>query len=287
MHNMRAPSVRRLLAVVAIGAPLLAAPQAIAQDTRALGADSASVRPFHPPVAALTHGDVPHFAAMLLATGAAMPFDERIASYFAQPSIADNSTYQDITDQLTKIHERSLFFASVATYAVGRVAKWSSVADIGFHSAEAIGIGTVVGSILKPTIGRARPYAVSGADPFVFKFAEGYTDGRYRAFPSLHEIGSFAAAAVLTEEIGWRKPGAKIYVAVASYGIAGFVGIGRIYSEQHWASDVVLGSAMGAFIGRRVVRYAHSRARSRMDRWFLGAAPGSNGGARFTVTHTF
>jgi membrane-associated phospholipid phosphatase len=100
-------------------------------------------------------------------------------------------------------------------------------------------------------------------------------------------MGSFSAAAVLTEEIGWRKPGAKPYVAVFSYGIAGLVGIGRIYSEQHWASDVVLGSALGAFIGRRVVRYAHSRSRSRMDRWFLGAAPGPEGTTRLSATYTF
>ena len=198
-----------------------------------------------------------------------------------------NATYRDLTDHLTKIHERSLFFASVATYAVGRVARWPAAADIGFHAAEAIAIGTAVGSILKPTIGRARPYAVQGAEPFEFRFGKGYTDGRYRAFPSLHEIGSFAAASVLTEEIGLRAPGAKPYVGVVAYGIAGLVGLGRMYSEQHWASDVVLGSAIGAFTGRRVVRYAHSRARSRLDRWFLAAAPSADGGARVAARYVF
>ena len=216
-----------------------------------------------------------------------MPLDRELASRFAEPAIADNHTYKELARNLTKIHERSLFFVSAGTWAVGRLTRWSAAADVGFHSAEAIAIGTVVGSILKPTIGRARPYAVEGAEPFRFKFGKGYTDGRYRSFPSLHEIGSFAAAGVLTEEVGVRAPGAKPYVAVAAYGVAGLVGLGRMYTEQHWASDVVLGSALGAFIGRRTVHYAHSRSRSRLDRWFLGAAPAPVSGSRLVVHYRF
>jgi membrane-associated phospholipid phosphatase len=289
MPNTPSRLARGLVAGIALCTTVASAGSAEGQDTKSLGKDSAQARayPFTPPVSAFNRHDPQRFLAMLLATAATMPFDQRIASYFAQPSIADNPTYQDITDVLTKIHERSLFFASVATYGVGRVAGWSTIADVGFHAGEAIAIGTVVGSILKPTIGRARPYAVNGSEPFEFQFGKGYTDGRYRAFPSLHEIGSFAAASVLTEEVGWRNPEAKPYVAVFSYGLAGLVGIGRIYSEQHWASDVVLGSAMGAFIGRRVVRYAHSRSRSRMDRWFLGATRTPEGSSRLSVTYTF
>jgi membrane-associated phospholipid phosphatase len=251
-----------------------------------LGPDSTR-RPFDGPVAPLTRHDVPRFGVMLLATAATMPLDRTLARRFAEPAIANNATYDDLAKNLTKVHERSLFFASAATYALGRLTRWPDAADIGFHSAEAIAIGTAVGSILKPTIGRARPYAVKGDEPFDFQFGKGYTDGRYRAFPSLHEIGSFAAAAVLTEEVGLRSPGAKPYVGVIAYGIAGLVGVGRMYTEQHWASDVVLGSALGAFIGRRMVHYAHSRSRSRMDRWFLGATPTSDGGSRIAVGHVF
>jgi membrane-associated phospholipid phosphatase len=212
-----------------------------------------------------------------------MPLDRPLAQRFADSAIANNSTYKNLAADLTKIHERSLFVASVATFAVARVAGWSRLADVGFHSAEAIAIGTAVGSILKPTIGRARPYAVAGDKAFEFKFGKGYTDGKYRSFPSLHEIGSFAAAAVVTEEVSLSSPDAKPYVAALAYGVAGLVGVGRMYTGQHWASDVVLGSALGAFIGRRVVHYAHSRPRSRMDRWFLGALPTSDSRVSVTV----
>ena len=264
----------------------LASPGAAAQSGESLGGEPAR-RPFEGPVAALNKHDLARVGVMLLATAATMPLDRPLADRFAEPAIANNRTYQDVTDQLTKIHERSLFFASVATYAVGRVTRWPAAADIGLHSAEAIAIGTAIGSILKPTIGRARPYAVNGDEPFDFRFGKGYTDGRFRAFPSLHEIGSFASAAVLTEEVGLRAPGAKPYVAVMAYGVAGLVGIGRMYSEQHWASDVVLGSALGAFIGRRVVHYAHSRSRSRLDRWLLGAAPAADGSTRLSARYAF
>jgi membrane-associated phospholipid phosphatase len=242
---------------------------------------------FARPVAAITRGDLPKLGVMLVVTAATLPLDRPLARRFAEPWIADNRSYRELAKGLTRIHERSLFVGSLATYAVGRVAGWSRMADLGYHSAEAIAIGTAVGSILKPTVGRARPYAVNGDDAFEFKFGKGYTDGRYRAFPSLHEIGSFAAASVVTEEVGLWAPGAKPYVATAAYGLAGLVGIGRMYTEQHWASDVVLGSALGAFIGRRVVHYAHARSRSRMDRWFLGAAPASGGGARLSIGREF
>ena len=263
----------------ALAATLLVAATARAQTVPAPA--------FARPVAALTRHDVPKFAVMLVATAATMPLDRELARRFAQPSIANNRTYHETAKALTRVHERSLFVASVGAYAVGRVARWEGIADVGFHSAEAIAIGTALGSILKPTIGRARPYAVQGDDPFDFRFGKGYTDGKYRSFPSLHEIGSFAAAAVVVEEVGLRSPRAKPYVATIAYGIAGAVGLGRMYTEQHWASDVVLGSALGAFIGRRTVRYAHSRSRSRMDRWFLGAAPGANGASYVSIGTRF
>ena len=62
-------------------------------------------------------------------------------------------------------------------------------------------------------------------------------------------------------------------------------GLTRVDLDQHWASDVVAGAFVGALIGSRVVSYAHSHRRSRLDRALLGvsAAPDGRGGVMLVV----
>ena len=84
-----------------------------------------------------------------------------------------------------------------------------------------------------------------------------------------------AASAVVSEaERGW--PGHFWLVAPAMYGGATLVGLSRMYHDKHWASDVVLGAAIGTFSGLKVVRYAHDHPRNFIDRAILRAdiAPG-------------
>jgi len=218
----------------------------------------------------------------LLATAATMPFDKHIAEAFADSSLQANGTYQSAADHLTTIHERSLFVYSAIAWAGGRLFRSAPVADAGLHSAEAIAVGTVIGSFLKSTAGRARPRAANG-DPFDFRFGKGYTSGDYRSFPSLHEIGSFAAASALTEEVLRHNPKAGRVVGVVAYTGAGFVGMARMYRAEHWASDVVLGSALGVMIGRRIVIHAHSGDQNSLDHFLLGGLSAGPNGMRMEL----
>ena len=43
-----------------------------------------------------------------------------------------------------------------------------------------------------------------------------------------------------------------------------------MYNNAHWASDVVLGAAIGTFTGLKVVRYSHIHPDNAIDRFFLG-----------------
>ncbi len=70
------------------------------------------------------------------------------------------------------------------------------------------------------------------------------------AFPSIHTQTAFSIASVFAEEYGSTP-----FVAPTAYGLASFVGLSRIYSNKHWASDVFLGAAIGYFVGKSVVRY--------------------------------
>ena len=205
----------------------------------------------------------------LLATAVVATQDRNIARGFADSALQANGRYKSISGSLTTIHERSLLAYSLVAYAGGLIFRSAPIADGGLHTAEAIAAGTIIGSFLKSTTGRARPRAAND-DPYDFRFGKGYTSGDYRSFPSLHEIGSFSAAAALTEEVARHAPAAGRVVGVLAYGTAGAVGISRMYNGEHWASDVVLGSAIGVFLGRRVVDNAHSGPPSRLDRFLLG-----------------
>ena len=94
--------------------------------------------------------------------------------------------------------------------------------------------------------------------------------------------GFAAAAAVVSETDRWW-PEATIYVAPLMYGGAALIGVSRMYNNKHWASDVVMGAAIGTFAGLKVVRYHHSHPDNKIDEWLLGVTirPGPDGGNTF------
>ena len=70
------------------------------------------------------------------------------------------------------------------------------------------------------------------------------------------------------------------------YGAASVPGFTRLYLNKHWASDIAAGSFLGAMLGIKTVRYAHSRPRTKLDRFMLGASvsPAPDGGAQISFT---
>jgi membrane-associated phospholipid phosphatase len=117
-------------------------------------------------------------------------------------------------------------------------------------------------------------------NPFVFHPFRGFSDFGYRAFPSLHSAVGFATAAALVGEIRERDQSASRYWAPALYTLAMVPGLTRMYLNQHWASDVVAGAFVGQFLGNRVVHYAHTHKRNKLDRALLAmsAQPDGFGG---------
>ncbi len=70
------------------------------------------------------------------------------------------------------------------------------------------------------------------------------------SFPSGHAMRSFALA---TTVAGFYPD--KKWLGVVSYSLATMTSIGRVLCEDHWLSDVVVGAALGYFIGRGVVSF--------------------------------
>ena len=278
---MRAWSPRALVALVAlVAAALGVSVPARAQPAPRTGADSSAPRAEQVPW--LRRGDLEATGWALLATALVATQDRNLENAFADSALQANGTYKSISGSLTAIHERSMLGYSLIAYAGGRLFRNAPIADGGLHVAEAVAAGTIIGSFLKSTTGRARPRAANG-DPFEFRFGKGYTAGEYRSFPSLHEIGSFSAAAALTGEVARHSRRYGRIVGVLAYGTAGAVGISRMYAAEHWASDVVLGSAIGVFLGQRVVDHAHSGPPNKLDRFLLGPLAATASGSAVTL----
>jgi membrane-associated phospholipid phosphatase len=91
---------------------------------------------------------------------------------------------------------------------------------------------------LKITFQRHRP---SSGDAFnSFDWRNG--PRLHKSFPSAHTSNIFTTAttfAIVFHDKKWVPP--------LAYGIAGLVGISRIYRNAHWASDVIAGALVGYF----------------------------------------
>ncbi|HEY3841084.1 MAG TPA: phosphatase PAP2 family protein [Bryobacteraceae bacterium] len=129
-------------------------------------------------------------------------------------------------------------------YVVGALAHNHKATKTGYLASEALLDGLIVQEVLKPVAGRNRPNAPHEKQ-------EWFEGGA--SFPSGHAIASWGVASVIAHQYGQHK-----WVPYVAYGLAGVVGAARFTAQQHYASDIVAGGAIGWFIGRYVVHH-HDR----------------------------
>jgi membrane-associated phospholipid phosphatase len=208
------------------------------------------------------------------ATLALFPFDKRTAAALQAPNRQQSHLLQQSAKWFRTIAEPGSVIIGVSLYGIGRLSKNERMTDLGLHGTEALFVGEGFGSVLKGTFGRARPYVDSiHPNPHDWQLFRGFSKpGGYRSFPSGHTVAAFAAAAAVTSETSRWWPGSVWAIAPAMYGGAGMVGLSRMYNNRHWASDVVLGAAIGTFAGTKVVRYHHSHPGNALDRWLLNVS---------------
>jgi membrane-associated phospholipid phosphatase len=156
-----------------------------------------------------------------------------------------------------------------ALYTYGRVAHKSDMEALGWHGTESVILAGTTTWVLKALAGRARPYVSKDTSPADFQLFGGFKTGDRQSFPSGHTTTAFAAASAVTSQVRIIWPGHTWFVAPAMYGGATLVGLSRMYHDKHWASDVVLGAAIGTFTGIKVIRYTHEHPNNRWDRAVL------------------
>lgn len=226
---------------------------------------------------AITAKDLAWLGASTVASIGLMQLDSRIAAGSQDSSLQRNTALQDTYKAFNLLNEKSLFAASVLTYAGARVAHAKSTSDIAFHSAEAVFVSGTIGTIVRGVLGRSRPFVTTDRDAFDYHYGKGFSELKYRSFPSIHSSAAFATAAVVATEMRVRGARHQRVVVPILYTLAAGPGLARIYGDKHWTSDVALGAALGVVTGIRTVHFAHGHPGNRVDRWFLGHASASTG----------
>lgn len=170
-------------------------------------------------------------------------FDEDIDSEIAR---SRSSALRGITDFGNTASNPLLHLGiAAAIYSAGAAADQPRYLQLGEELGEALVLADAATFVLKDATGRGRPYSGDGNSRYrPFRFRDGYD-----SLPSMHTASSFAMAHVVASKSD--SIGAK----AACYAAAGLAGFSRVYRGKHWASDVVLGAAIGELAGDTVTRY--------------------------------
>jgi membrane-associated phospholipid phosphatase len=200
-------------------------------------------------------------------------FDPRIAHFFRDTSLFHVREGGKLASDFTHINESTLTVGGLGVWAIARLFKAPTVADIAFHAAESVAAASLTSQVIRGPLGRTRPLDAKHPydDQYEFHFFNGFSHFEQRSFPSIHSASGFAFASALVAETRLRARGALWYVAVPAYALAMTPGLSRMYLGQHWASDIFSGAFLGTFYGWRIVDYSHSHRTTRVDRIFLGS----------------
>lgn len=107
-------------------------------------------------------------------------------------------------------------------------------------------LASVTTQIIKHLTHRHRPDQDSPPNPGLW---EGPFQGfDYTSFPSGHATAAFAIATVIGT--AYKE---TIWVPVVCYSLATGAALSRVYDNKHWASDVLVGSAIGFAVGKLVI----------------------------------
>jgi len=136
----------------------------------------------------------------------------------------------------------SLIGAAGASYIWGHFVHNDHLRETGFLAGEAALNSTAVTYLSKSMTQRPRPLDGNGNGTF---FQGG------ASFPSEHSAIAWSVASVIAHEY----PGTL--TKLAAYGLASTVTLTRVTGKQHFASDVVIGSALGWYFARQVYRAHH------------------------------
>lgn len=222
-----------------------------------------------------------------LATVAVMPADASVTEAFRDPGPQGSSVLRRGATIFNGVGDPGVLVASLAMYGTGRVTGRPHLTTVGAHATEAIVISGAATALVKLAAGRQRPNVETG-DAGDFALGGGFRPGR-TSFPSGHTTAAFAFASAVTADLRAMRPDVARVAGPLLYAGAATVGAARIYSDRHWASDVVLGAGIGTFVGHTLVAHAHANPDNWLDRQLraVSVMPASGGGVALGAHYSF
>lgn len=181
-------------------------------------------------------------APLALATGAAIATDHRAMTQVVSLNPDFNQANIDASNALI-----GLWLATpAAVYGYGHFEQNDHARQAGILTAEAMLDGVVVEQGMKLIFWRERPGVDSSRGRF-FQSSAGIDS----TFPSSHSLIAWSAASTLAGETSSHWTQFALYSAAAS------VSLTRVMGQQHFPSDVLVGSATGWLIGHYVSHRHH------------------------------
>ena len=247
--------------VIQAGAP---APRS---RTDSVARDSASVpQPRPMTVSIFGRRDLAVAAGFTAAAVALFPLDKQITAWVRSPGHLENAALRNTMAGAEWGVEKGALIAAAGLWGTGLVTRNRTVADMGVHTLASIAVTQQVTQVLKGAFGRSRPYLVGDSVAHDWRLGTGFSQSDRRSFPSGHTSMAFATATALSHEISRAWPRAGKVAMPLLYAGAASGAIARIYHDQHWASDVTLGAAVGILTTRATLRLLHGHPGNLLDR---------------------
>lgn len=166
--------------------------------------------------------------------------EERIQSYFVGHQSA---TAGDFSKYVFEPFGRFSPVIMGSLYLGGRLAKDKRLAGTSLTAGKAFLVSSAFAMITKQLAHRHRPY--QDVIPDHSNWDGPFSNIEYASFPSGHSTAAFSMATVYAME--YRS---TIWVPILAYTLATGTAVSRLYDNDHWASDIVIGSALGFVTGR-------------------------------------
>ena len=183
------------------------------------------------------------FGGIATATTLAFVYDDEIFNYIDKTFTNSQS---NTISQYSDIYGEELFIVpSIAlTYGIGAIAKDTRLKNISLATLQSFIFAEVASAGIKVLTCRERPDANSQSwlGPFATFESTSFVSG--------HSTRAFALATTVAGFYPEKK-----WIGIVSYSLATMTSLGRVISKEHWTSDVIVGAALGYFIGRGVVKF--------------------------------
>ena len=161
-----------------------------------------------------------------------------------------SSSSEDIFKAITHLGDGVVLIGLMtALYVSGEVSDNNSLRKTALLSLESWLTTGIIVRGLKSVVGRARPWTGESSHSF-HPFS---TRSRFASFPSGHASSAFAVATVIADQAK------KVYIDILAYSLATLVAISRVHIDKHWSSDILVGSAIGYFVAKKICALDRNR----------------------------